>query len=603
MTDFPEVVDSTLLAAARACGAKANMAYFEHWKPSAISVHLHAGKAYAEGLERARKSFWEGGFSTPDAIAHGAHALIESYGDYTPPEDSAKRLDRMLGALEFHFERYPLGADGTEPIVMATGSRAIEFSGASPLPIMHPTTGNPILYSWRADAIVKFADGVWVQDDKTSTSLGSYWQTQWDLRSQFTAYCLLPETEVLTRQGWKQLKDLQKEEEIVQSTASGTMTWAIPSEIHSPNFDGNLISCQGKVSFVSTPDHRQTVYDTYSHKDKEYTSLGLPKRSGALRFRSAGHLEGGEDLSSSLIKFIVAIQADGSWKDGGVRFHFSKDRKAFRLEEILDDLGISVSWHKTSDWSIQIPACAPVQTAFRLLGQNKLFGAWLLDFSQETLQTFIKELAFWDGTKYDTNWLYFSNSEENVDWARTIAALTGHYSSKHSIEGYKSKNKQYRTIITDGCLHSPHLHTWNEQSYTGKVYCVTVPASHFLIRYQGRTMITGNCWGAASQGVKVTGVLVRGVSILKTKYDTLQHTTYRPQWMIDRWLGQTCRDLEGLIVQWKSGVWNYNLDDACTAYGGCQFRQVCMSEDPKPWLEMSFTRRRWDPLTRIETPL
>jgi hypothetical protein len=184
-----------------------------------------------------------------------------------------------------------------------------------------------------------------------------------------------------------------------------------------------------------------------------------------------------------------------------------------------------------------------------------------------------------------------------------VAALTGHYSSKHTIEGYKTEKKQYRTLITDTCLHSVHTHTWRNQPYKGKVFCVTVPASYFLIRYQGKTMITGNCWGAGMQGIKVTGVLVRGVSILKTKYDTLQHTTYRPQWMIDRWLRQTVRDLERLIAQWKSGEWDYNLDDACTAYGGCQFRQVCMAQDPAPWLGMGFERRVWDPLKRTETPL
>lgn len=299
MTDFPAVVDSSLLASARSCGAKTEMAYFQHWKPKGISVHLHAGKAYAEGLERARRSFWEGGFSTPDSIAHGAHALMEAYGDFVAPEGSAKTLDRMLGALEFHFERYPLGADGTEPILMPSGKRAIEFSGACPLPYPHPTSGDPLLYSWRADQIVAFADGVWVHDDKTSTSLGSYWSTQWDLRSQFTAYA----------------------------------------------------------------------------------------------------------------------------------------------------------------------------------------------------------------------------------------------------------------------------------------------------------------WGAQQFGIAVTGVLVRGVSILKTKYDTLQHTSYRPQWMIDRWLKQTLADIAALEAQWRSGEWNYNLDDACTAYGGCQFRQVCLAPDPKPWLEIAFDRRRWDPLTRTETPL
>jgi hypothetical protein len=93
------------------------------------------------------------------------------------------------------------------------------------------------------------------------------------------------------------------------------------------------------------------------------------------------------------------------------------------------------------------------------------------------------------------------------------------------------------------------------------------------------------------------------VSILKTKYDTQQALTYRPAWMIERWYEQLHRDIAHMKAQWEADLWDFNLDHACTEYGGCQFRQPCLSQDPQPWLTGNFERRVWNPLLRTETKL
>ena len=113
-------------------------------------------------------------------------------------------------------------------------------------------------------------------------------------------------------------------------------------------------------------------------------------------------------------------------------------------------------------------------------------------------------------------------------------------------------------------------------------------------------MITGNCWGAAQAGIPLSGFLVRGVSILKTKYDTQQALTYRPPWMIERWYEQLTRDLARMKECWSSGYWDYNLDESCNAYGGCIFKKVCLSQEPDRWLETEFVQRKWDPVNRVE---
>lgn len=293
---FPPVIDATMLATFRSCPQKMFRQYVQHWKPQNESVHLIAGGAFAKGIEVARKAFYEAMQPSEDCVALGLEALIQHYGDFECPSDSAKSLERMCGALEFYFEQYPLGADGADPITFANGNRGIECSFAEPLSIMHPTSGHPILYSGRADMIAEFSNGVYGFDEKTTSQLGASWSRQWEMRSQFTGYS----------------------------------------------------------------------------------------------------------------------------------------------------------------------------------------------------------------------------------------------------------------------------------------------------------------WGFRQGGVKIAGMIVRGVSILKTKYDTLQAITYRSDYEIDRWQKQVEADLKRMIQCWESGFWDYNLDHSCAEYGGCSLVQVCKSQNPESWLPGYFVKRVWDPLARVE---
>lgn len=212
---FPHTVDSTMLAAFRSCPQKMFRTYVQHWKPQTESVHLVAGGAFAKGLEAARRAFFEGRYVIPtvtyapehdfkrkvtwteamgekfnadQAKACGLSALMAAYGDFECPPESAKSLERTAGAFEFYFDQYPLGDDGLLPIQLPSGQTGIEFSFALPLDISHPISGDPILYTGRADMLAHFADGIWIEDDKTTTSLGASWANQWELRSQFTGY-------------------------------------------------------------------------------------------------------------------------------------------------------------------------------------------------------------------------------------------------------------------------------------------------------------------------------------------------------------------------------------------------------------------------------
>ena len=287
------------MAAFKSCPQKAYLEYMQHWKMRDQSVHLHAGGAYAHGIEKARVAYYIDGKSPADSIALGIGALLQFYGDFQCPPESPKSADRTAGALEYYFSQYRLGEDKAIPMTLPGGKRGIEFSFLEPIDLAHPVTGDPLLYSGRMDMMCEYEGMHLGEDDKTTSQLGASWPRQWDLRSQFTGYV----------------------------------------------------------------------------------------------------------------------------------------------------------------------------------------------------------------------------------------------------------------------------------------------------------------WGAGRAGIKLDGFLVRGVSILKTKYDTLQAITYRPQWLIDRWYTQLLIDAKKMIVAWESGYWDYNLDHACAEYGGCPFKSVCQMRDPTALLEQQFQRRKWDPVARTETIL
>lgn len=188
-TAFPDVIDNTAREQFSTCPMR--FKYSSIWKltPARTSIHLHAGGAYAAGLEAMRKAFYDCHVSEADALATGIEALVRFYGDYEPEEKDLKTCERMVMALISYVDQYPLATDIVRPLQLPNGKHAVEFTFAIPIDVTHPTTGNPILYAGRYDFLGVRDGSLFVVDDKTTSRLGATWAAQWDLNSQFTGYC------------------------------------------------------------------------------------------------------------------------------------------------------------------------------------------------------------------------------------------------------------------------------------------------------------------------------------------------------------------------------------------------------------------------------
>lgn len=186
---FPHAIDSTMRGAFASCPRKFYWEFMRQRRPLAPSVHLHAGGAFASGMEAARRAYYERGETLQSAKGQGAIALTRHYGDFVAPALSAKTLEGMLGAYSKYFEDFPMDSDPMTPVM--AGSRAmVEFSFAIPIPgTRHPDTGEPVLYFGRCDMIGQMQGSRYVVDEKTTSQLGASWSKQWDMRGQFTGYC------------------------------------------------------------------------------------------------------------------------------------------------------------------------------------------------------------------------------------------------------------------------------------------------------------------------------------------------------------------------------------------------------------------------------
>lgn len=185
---FPEVVDNSMRKAFVRCPKSAHWHYEKGLQPPESRIDLHAGKAFAKGLDAARIAFYKESTSHEEAVERGIYAVLEAYGDRDAGK-SNKTKWRMSGALVFYFEQHRMDEDEFRPVVFPDGSVGVEIQGLFEIPVLHPETGKPLKHSFRFDMLAEDRNGdYWGVDEKTTSKLGDSWALQWDLDSQMTCY-------------------------------------------------------------------------------------------------------------------------------------------------------------------------------------------------------------------------------------------------------------------------------------------------------------------------------------------------------------------------------------------------------------------------------
>lgn len=188
---FPHNVDSTMLSSYSSCPQKFFQEFILARVPIGRSIHLHAGGCVASAMENIRNWFYRDGLPLEECLERAFQKFVFDWGMVEPPDKEYKDFVNCWMVVEEYFRHYHPAADYFQPFMKTDGSPAVEFRFAIPTEVMHPETGDPILYSGRLDLLSEPHDTpgqVWAVDEKTTKSVGAQWHKQWDLRGQFIGY-------------------------------------------------------------------------------------------------------------------------------------------------------------------------------------------------------------------------------------------------------------------------------------------------------------------------------------------------------------------------------------------------------------------------------
>jgi len=201
--EFPHVLNNSLRQTFISCPRKCfydNILGLKSIKSYGISIHLNFGGAVAEGMDMMRQTFYgPGGGDADTALIAGLQAALKKFNTEFYEETHVKNVVSLCALLIDNTERWPLGEDYLVPLIDENGKPSSEFSFCTPLHpgLIHPGTGQPLLYAGRLDWLAQHAGAVIPKghkpmlslvDEKTSGSLGASWSKQWTMESQFSSY-------------------------------------------------------------------------------------------------------------------------------------------------------------------------------------------------------------------------------------------------------------------------------------------------------------------------------------------------------------------------------------------------------------------------------
>lgn len=312
------------------------------------------------------------------------------------------------------------------------------------------------------------------------------------------AKCFHPDTEVLTKVGWKALKDLGIDEDIVQAWPERNFgmrfQWTKPIHLSlRPHESEKLVHLKtpSGIDLRVTPDHRMLTF----------TKMGTPNVCmpeffpSARYWMNAGYLGGSLVIPKKLLRLAVATQADGSiGPSQALRFGFSKARKAERLRKLL--VAAELEWTESYNDTRGITSFYLSSEQAREITQHlerKSFPWSWLSLPKEWKQVVVEESAYWDShtPEHLKCFVYSNTDKQSAEVLQAIAVCSGRKAriTKRAKENELHSDVYTVTIKKHGKSRGPCK--LEEEDYCGDVAVLSVPSSFVLVRDKGIPVVTG----------------------------------------------------------------------------------------------------------------
>ena len=341
--------------------------------------------------------------------------------------------------------------------------------------------------------------------------------------------CYDEHTEVLTDDGWKLFKDLNKgvDKILTLNKETDELEFHLPSDYISAPYSGKMHHyTHESLDMMVTPNHNMLTSDRYDgslslvHSDALSSRHNLPRGGFLLNRQSLETITIGSTTfkADPLFKLVGMYLGDGAtyhdadeakYRAYEISFQFKSTEKALHLIEVLNklDMPYNVNYIKTREaftyrlyskdlWEFLQP-CGKATSKFiprRLLKEG----------GESNLSNLLEGLLCTDGYKKGDADRFCTSSPALKNSFEELVTLLG-----RSFHGYKERirkpswlKRSQRYITATKPSHEinilpaapiQRLYKYRQiEQYNGTVYCVTVPNNTMFVRRNGTVMVSGN---------------------------------------------------------------------------------------------------------------
>jgi hypothetical protein len=351
--------------------------------------------------------------------------------------------------------------------------------------------------------------------------------------------CFLPNTSVLTLNGWKYFKDISIKDKVATLINGNELYYDFPEEIMSYDCDEEIYSLKSnQVDLEVTLNHRMYVGDRngkkYGIKEAKeiigkrvkylknvsiYNQFTIKDKFILPSFNNIPEKE--LDLKSFLVFFGIWM-AEGWTHSNQIQFASHKKRVKDSLIECCNLLGYEIKKMKDDKndlqlnrWVIEDKQLCNFFTQYSVGAINKFLPEWVWNLSMEDSKVLMNSMILGDGHYMKNGTLrYDTSSEILADDFQRLCLHAGYSANKYlkyeaghesycepRNEIFKSTVNAYRLTIVKS-QNKPIVNKYRKFNgensndklvkYTGKVYCCNVNSGIIYVRNNGKPVWCGN---------------------------------------------------------------------------------------------------------------
>ena len=345
-----------------------------------------------------------------------------------------------------------------------------------------------------------------------------------EIKDDSVIYCFDKETEILTKNGWKNIGDCTLEDYCLsREPNTSKLEWVKVVNLISYHYNGKMYKYNGKnVDLCITPNHRMFVSKSHTRKyiynDEFIKAEDLYKTPSTSRFISSGGIWNNKDDCEFVeicgnkfdkLKFarlFGIFLTDGSVNNqGAITISQSKPKICELIENLLTDLNIPYSRHIMRNKCKSYYICRKYLPFFKqfYLKENRCIPKDILNWDVKYLKELLNGML--DGDSDSERRKIVIGSKMLTDDIQEICYKCGYSSCYKKVDGkqswlesenrYINANKPYYLVSVNNKRYLNVIK--NNQKYIDYddvVNCVTLEKWHtVLVRRNGKCAWCGQC--------------------------------------------------------------------------------------------------------------